>query len=144
MRHIVLLMALVLGLAGCASPSTTNMIGTARAPINVDQVLIYLEEPICFEPIALLTSTSDASFAFTEQAKMDAALQRLREAAAKVGANGVLLKRTGEQQDDSVYVGTGIGRSSGNFGFGINMGKSFGLMDKTAEGVAIWVPQQCD
>lgn len=139
-----LIVALVVTLTACASPSTTNMIGTARAPISADQVLIYLEEPICFEPIALLTSTSDASFAFTEQAKMDAALQRLREAAAKVGANGVLLKRTGEQQDDSVYVGTGIGRSSGNFGLGINMGKSFGLMDKTAEGVAIWVPQQCD
>ena len=139
-----LIVALVVTLTACASPSTTNMIGTARAPISADQVLIYLEEPICFEPIALLTSTSDASFAFTEQAKIDAALQRLREAAAKVGANGVLLKRTGEQRDDSVYVGTGNGRSIGNFGFGINVGKSFGLMDKTAEGVAIWVPQQCD
>lgn len=135
---------IVLALAGCASPSTTNMIGTARAPISADQVLVYLEDPICFEPIALLTSTSDASFAFTEQAKIDAALQRLREAAAAVGANGVLLKRTGEQRDDSVYVGTGVGRSSGNFGFGINVGKSFGLMDKTAEGVAIWVPPNCD
>lgn len=145
MRHCVLLTVLVLGLAGCASPSTTNMIGTARPAISVDQVLVYLEEPICFEPIALLTSTSDASFAFTDQAKIDAAIQRLREAAAGVGANGVLLKRTGEQQDDSVYVGTGMGRSSGNFGFGINVGKSFGLIDKTAEGVAIWVPanQQC-
>ena len=95
-----LIVALVVTLTACASPSTTNMIGTARAPISAEQVLIYLEEPICFEPIALLTSTSDASFAFTEQAKIDAALQRLREAAAKVGANGVLLKRTGEQQDD--------------------------------------------
>lgn len=134
----------LLALVGCASPSTTNMIGTARAPLSADDVLVYLEEPICFEAIALLTATSDASFTFTEQAKIDAALQRLREAAAAVGANGVLLKRTGERRDDSVYVGTGVGRSSGNFGFGINVGKSFGLMDKTAEGVAIYVPQNCD
>ncbi len=138
------IVALLLTLTACASPSTTNMIGTARTPLIAEQVLVYLEEPICFEAIALLTSTSDASFAFTEQAKIDAALQRLREAAAAVGANGVLLKRTGEQRDDSVYLGTGIGRSSGNFGFGINVGKSFGLMDKTAEGVAIWVPETCD
>lgn len=141
---VSLLLTTVLLLAGCASPSTTNMIGTARPAISADQVLVYLEDPICFEAIALLTSTSDASFAFTDQAKIDAAIQRLREAAAAVGANGVLLKRTGEQRDDSVYVGTGLGRSSGNFGFGINVGKSFGLMDKTAEGVAIWVPEKCD
>lgn len=139
-----LLLVWVLLLVGCASPSTTNMIGTARTPVTVDDVLVYLDDPVCFEPIALLTSTSDASFAFTDEAKIDAALQRLREAAAAVGANGVLLKRTGEQRDDSVYVGTGMGRSSGNFGFGINVGKSFGLMDKTAEGVAIWVPEKCD
>lgn len=143
-RKQCFVLATALALVGCATPSTTQMIGTARTPLTADQVLVYLEEPICFEAIALLTATSDDSFAFTDQAKIDAALQRLREAAAAVGANGVLLKRTGEQHDDSVYVGTGIGRSSGNFGFGINIGKSFGLMDKTAEGVAIWVPVKCD
>ncbi|RUO53484.1 hypothetical protein [Pseudidiomarina homiensis] len=143
-RQLVIALTLVVVVAGCASPSTTNMIGTARTPLDASEVLVYLEEPICFEAIALLTATSDASFAFGDQAKIDAVLQRLREAAAAVGANGVLLKRTGEQRDDSVYVGTGLGRSTGNFGFGINIGKSFGLMDKTAEGVAIWVPEQCD
>ncbi|CAB0151363.1 hypothetical protein PSI9734_01752 [Pseudidiomarina piscicola] len=133
----------VVTLAGCASPTTTNMIGTARAPLTADQVSVYLEKPACSEAIALLTATSDASFTFSDQAKMDAALRRLREAAAAVGANGVLLRKTGEQRDDSVYVGSGVGRQTGSVGFGINIGKSFGLMDKTAEGVALWLPPEC-
>ncbi|KFZ29450.1 membrane protein [Pseudidiomarina atlantica] len=142
-RALIVILAMS-ALVGCASPSTTNMIGTARAPLTADQVTVYLQDPACFEAIALLTATSDASFTFSEQAQMDAVLLRLREAAARVGANGVLLKRTGEQRDDSVYVGTGVGGYGGNVGFGINIGKSFGLMDKTAEGVAIWVLENCD
>ena len=40
---------------------------------------------------------------------MDAVVQRLKEQAAKLGANGVLLQATGEKRDSSVYVGTGLG-----------------------------------
>ncbi|WP_241970482.1 hypothetical protein [Pseudidiomarina sediminum] len=126
-------------LAGCASPSTTHMIGQARAPVAPESVLVYVQEPEHYQAIALLTATSDGSWSLGDEAKMNAVLQRLKEAAAKVGANGVLLKATGERRDDSVHVGTGIGRYGGNVGIGLNIGKSFGLTDKTAEGVAIWV-----
>lgn len=125
---------------GCASPSTTNVIGKMRPAIMADEVQVYLQDPESYEPIAFITATSDASWSMTDEAKMNAVLQRLKEAAAAVGANGVLLRQTGERQDDSVRIGTGIGRSTGNFGFGISIGKAFGLTDKTAEGVAIYVP----
>ncbi|MDN7138093.1 hypothetical protein J6J34_07710 [Pseudidiomarina sp. 1ASP75-14] len=134
-----LVLALVIVLAGCASPTTTNMIGTSRTPLQPEQVTVYTQEPACFEPIALVTATSDMSFTFTDQAQMDVVLERLREAAGRVGANGVLLQRTGEERDESVHVGTGVGRQSGSVGFGVNIGKSFGLMEKTAEAAAIWV-----
>ncbi|MFC0445536.1 hypothetical protein ACFOD1_05670 [Pseudidiomarina halophila] len=129
-------------LAGCASPYTTNVIGKTRPAIAPEQVTIYTQEPESFEAIALITATSDASWRLTDEAKMEVVLTRLKEAAGKVGANGVLLRATGEQQDDSVHIGTGVGRSTGNVGFGISLGKTFGLTDKTAEGVAIYVPER--
>ncbi|MCA1767314.1 MAG: hypothetical protein LC639_03690, partial [Idiomarina sp.] len=63
----------------------------------------------------------------------------LKEEAAKVGANGVLLQKTGDKEGNSVYVGTGAGGYSGNVGFGVSVGKAFGLTDKTGEGIAIYV-----
>lgn len=139
MRYLLVVCALLL--TACASPTTTSVIGTKRAAIAPEQVTVYLQEPENYEAIAFITATSDASFSIGDEAKMEAVLRRLKEAAAAVGANGVLLRTTGERQDDSVHVGTGIGRSTGNLGFGISLGKSFGLTDKTAEGVAIYVPK---
>lgn len=136
----IFMIGLVLLLTACASPSTTHVIGQTRPAISPEQVQVYLQDPAEYEPIAMITATSDASFSVGDEAKMNAVIQRLKEAAAKVGANGVLLRRTGERQDDSVNIGTGIGSSTGNFGFGLSIGKSFGLTDKTAEAVAIYVP----
>ncbi|MGQ4277228.1 hypothetical protein ACQ5ES_09305 [Pseudidiomarina sp. E22-M8] len=140
LRTCVAVCAAIL-MVGCASPYTTNVIGKTRPAIAPEQVTIYTQEPETFEAIALITATSDASWRLTDEAKMEAVLSRLKEAAGKVGANGVLLRATGEKQDDSVHIGTGVGRSSGNVDFGISLGKTFGLTDKTAEGVAIYVPE---
>jgi len=129
----------ILFLAGCASPSSSVLIGDARAEIPAEQVKVYLEKPENYEEIALIEATSDSSWSFGEQAKVEAVLQRLKEEAAKVGANGVLLQKTGDKEGNSVYVGTGAGGYSGNVGFGVSVGKAFGLTDKTGEGIAIYV-----
>jgi len=126
-------------LAGCASPSSSVLIGDARPEIPVEQVKVYLEKPDNYEEIALIEATSDSSWSFGEQAKVEAVLQRLKEEAAKVGANGVLLQKTGDKEGNSVYIGTGAGGYSGNVGFGVSVGKAFGLTDKTGEGIAIYV-----
>jgi len=126
-------------LAGCASPSSSVLIGDARPQIPVEQVKVYLEKPESYEEIALIEATSDSSWSFGEKAKVEAVLQRLKEEAAKVGANGVLLEKTGDKEGNSVYVGTGAGGYSGNVGFGVSVGKAFGLTDKTGEGIAIYV-----
>ncbi|RUO66976.1 hypothetical protein [Idiomarina ramblicola] len=129
----------ILLLAGCASPTSSVLIGDARPEIPVEQVKVYVEKPESYEEIALIEATSDSSWSFGEQAKVEAVLQRLKEEAAKVGANGVLLEKTGEKEGNSVYVGTGAGSYSGNVGFGVSVGKAFGLTDKTGEGIAIYV-----
>ena len=133
----VLLFSLVL--TGCASPTSSILIGDARPEIPVAQVKVYLEAPDSYEEIALIEASSDASWSFGEQAKMEAVLKRLKQEAAKVGANGVLLQKTGDKQGESVYVGAGSGGYSGNVGFGVSVGKAFGLTDKTGEGIAIYV-----
>jgi hypothetical protein len=142
MKHNIsygLVFGLALLMAGCASPSSSVLIGDARPEIPVEQVKVYLEKPDNYEEIALIEATSDSSWSFGEQAKMDAVLKRLKQEAAKVGANGILLQKTGEKEGNSVYVGTGAGKYSGNLGLGVSVGKAFGLTDKTGEGIAIYV-----
>ena len=134
-----LVFALMVLMAGCASPSSSVLIGDARPEISAEQVKVYLEKPANYEEIALIEATSDSSWSFGEQAKMDAVLKRLKQEAAKVGANGILLQKTGEKEGNSVYVGTGAGKYSGNLGLGVSVGKAFGLTDKTGEGIAIYV-----
>lgn len=131
-------------LTGCSSPSSSVLIGDARPEINVEQVKVYLDAPENYEEIALVEATSDSSWSFSDKAKMDAVLNRLKEEAAKVGANGILLEKTGDKQGNSVYLGTGTGGYSGNVGFGVSVGKSFGLTDKTGEGIAIYVPSESE
>lgn len=133
------LLLIALALVGCASPTSSILIGDARPEIPVEQVKVYLEAPDSYEEIALIEASSDASWSFGEQAKMEAVLKRLKQEAAKVGANGVLLQKTGDKQGESVYVGAGSGGYSGNVGFGVSVGKAFGLTDKTGEGIAIYV-----
>lgn len=131
---------MLLGLTACSSKPSTVMVGEARPAISVDSVKLYLKEPSQYDTIALVSVSSDGSWSFGDQAQMDAVVQRLKEQAAKLGANGILLQTTGEKRDNSVYVGTGIGSYSGNVGLSVQLGRLFGLTDKTAEGVAIYVP----
>lgn len=134
-----MLVIVCLLLSACASPVSTTLIGAKRPAISPTQVTIYTEKPATYQPIALLSVTSDGSWRVGDEAKMNVVIERLKRAAAEVGANGVLLQSTGERQDDSVYVGTGIGRYSGNVGLNVQLGRLFGLTDKTAEGLAIFV-----
>ena len=65
------LLLIALALVGCASPTSSILIGDARPEIPVEQVKVYLEAPDSYEEIALIEASSDASWSFGEQAKMD-------------------------------------------------------------------------
>jgi uncharacterized protein YbjQ (UPF0145 family) len=52
-------------------------------------VKLYPEPPSDFELIAIISASSDAGL--TEQASVDYAMAELKNQAAKLGANGVLL-----------------------------------------------------
>ncbi|MGB6605488.1 MAG: hypothetical protein WA747_12005 [Steroidobacteraceae bacterium] len=133
--------AVVLALAGCATSSHV-LIGTPRPPIAPENVRVYLQPPPKFEQIATIEATSQGSLALTSQQNMDKAISRLKTEAAKVGANGILLQ--GVQNTQSGTIGTGVGSSSygGGGAVGMSAGGSFGVYNKAAQGIAIYVPPQ--
>jgi hypothetical protein len=127
-------------LVGC-STSSHVMIGTAHPPISPESVRVYLQPPEKYEEIATLDASSQGSFAITSQQNMDKAIARLKEEAAKLGANGILLQGVQDQQSGS--IGTGVGSSSygPSSSTGVGVGGSFGIYNKAAHGIAIFVLQ---
>ena len=92
-------------LMGCASGSSI-VVGTTREPTDPNQVKLYLESPKNYGIIGIVSASSDAGW--TEQQSVDYAVQELKNQAAKLGANGVLIESTGEQTS-TVIGGYGTG-----------------------------------
>lgn len=99
MKFIASLLALAI-LSGCATSSV--VVGKVRPAIAPADVKIYVRAPAKYEEIALLETSSNTSWAFSEQGKMDAVIANMKAEAARLGANGVLLSGTGNQQQTSM------------------------------------------
>lgn len=135
-RSAMLVLCAILA-GGCANTSHV-ITGQPREPIDPSQVTIYTAAPPQYEEIAVIDASSQMSFAFGDQNKMDAVMQRLKREAAALGANGVLLQSTGST--GSGGVGTGVGVSSYGGGVGVGTGISLSSPAKTGRGLAIHVP----
>lgn len=133
-------MSLLLGLAAC-STSSHVLVGTPRPPISPDSVRVYLQPPPKYETIATINASSQGSLALTSQQNMDKAIARMKNEAAKLGANGVLLQGVADQQSGAIGLGGGNTSFSGNSAVGVGAGGSFGLYNKATQGLAIYVPQ---
>ena len=92
-RNIIIFL-IAISMMACASGSSI-VVGEVRAPIDPDQVKLYLEAPANFEIIGIVNASSDAGW--TEQGSLDYAVQELKNQAAKLGANGVFIETTGDQ-----------------------------------------------
>lgn len=138
-RRLVWLMSVTtFALAACATSHV--MIGPARPPITPDQVTIYFHPPqIKYEEIALIETSSKNGFGFTAQGKTDLVIRRLKEEAAKLGANGVLLEGIGDEPGGSVSTGFGQASVAGGQAYGSGIGVSGNVMHKAGSGVAIYV-----
>lgn len=88
-----LFVALIFVLTGCASGSHI-LIGNVRQPIPVSEVKVYLDEPEKYEVIALVRGESVSGW--TQQQDTNNALNTMKEEAAKLGANGVILTNVSE------------------------------------------------
>lgn len=132
--RIAALGAVLLVLTGCAGTQKV-MLGQARTPIDPTQVQIYSTPPVGSVEIAQLESTSAVGFG--TQGQTDAAVARLKQEAAKLGANGVVLMGVGSS-------GSPVGMSVGAGSYGSHSGGGVGIgiptTQKRAAGVAIYVP----
>ncbi len=132
----------ILLLAGCAG-SSTRLLAPARPAIDPAAVRIYRTPPQHYQEIAALDATSGAKFVRGSQQGEAEALQRLKEEAAKVGANGVLLTLVGDRSRGVLGVGVGGGGiSSGHRTFVAGEGSVSGgvpIVQNSAQGIAIYV-----
>jgi hypothetical protein len=131
MKKGIFLAVLPLMLAGCAATSSI-MVGTPRPAIAPDQVRIYLTPPARYEEIAVVDASSRSSWAIGDQAKMDVVVKRMKEEAAKLGANGILLRSSGDRHAGSVGAVSGVGSPS--------LLASESVFEKAGSGIAIYVP----
>jgi uncharacterized protein YbjQ (UPF0145 family) len=128
-----------LSLAACASDSIV-VTGTARPPISPAEVRIYSRPPPAFEEIAILNASKSSAFTSGGQKTVDKVIAGLKEQAAKLGANGVILEGFSDSQTGSVGSGVGSSSVSNNSAVGVGVGGSLGIYKKTGHGVAIFVP----
>ena len=145
MPPIVLAVAgasLMAALAGCAS-SQVAVVGRARPAISPDQVQIYLQPPASkYDEIANLSASSRGSLSITTAGRMDKVIQRLKNEAAKLGANGILLHGVGDQAGGSVGAGISTETNSGHSPYGLGFGASAFFLRMSGDGVAIYVEPQ--
>ena len=128
-----------LALAACAT-DTIVLTGSARPPISPADVRIYSHPPQVFEEIAILNASKSSAFTTGGQQTVDKVIEGLKEQAAKVGANGIILEGFSDRQTGSVGSGVGGDSVSRNSAVGVGVGGSLGIYKKTGHGRAIFVP----
>jgi len=131
---------LAAGLAACAASDSFVLLGTQRPPISPADVKIYSHPPPNFEEIAMLNASSKSVFSPGGQGAVDKVIEGLKEEAAKLGANGVILQGFSDRETGSLGTGVGGGSASGNSAVGVGVGGSLGIYKKTGQGMAIYVP----
>jgi len=139
--RLIVLAQVALSLIACA-PSSHVVVGKVHPPITPAEVRIYSHPPPYFEEIALLDASADHMFGPGGQPTVDKVIQRLKEEAAKLGANGIILEGMFDQQTGSVGGGSGSASASGNTAVGVGVGGSLGIYKKTGHGRAIFVPPE--
>ena len=90
-------------IAGCAE-GTVVVTGERRAAISAEKVQLYAVAPqIPYQIIALVNASSGNGW--TDQQSIDYAIDELKNQAAAVGANGVILGQPGSKTGGFVMIG---------------------------------------
>lgn len=129
--------------AGCAG-SSARLLAPARPAVSPATVRVYQVPPRHYQEIALLDATAGPRFFHGTPEGEAEAIQRLKEAAAKVGANGLLLTLVGDRPSGTLGVGIGGGGiSAGRRNVVAGGGSASGaapIVRNSAQGIAIYVP----
>ena len=138
-RHLFILASLFFTMLSACAPSSHVLVGTTRPPISPSAVNVYLKPPAAFQEIAILNASADSMFGSGGQTSVNKVIERLKEDAAKLGANGIILEGLSDQQVAALGGGTGSTSYSGNTAVGVGVGGSFGIFKKTGHARAIFV-----
>jgi hypothetical protein len=138
-RLLALCGVIALCVAACATDSVV-VTGRVRPAISPTEVKLYSQPPAMFEEIAVLNASKSSAFTTGGQKTVDKVIAGLKEQAAKVGANGLILEGFSDRQTGSVGSGVGSSSYSSNSAVGVGVGGSLGIYKKTGHGVAIFVP----
>lgn len=133
-RRLILALSTFALLGGCASTDKL-MLGEARAPIDPSEVRIYRAPP----PGAIEIAEIDASSAigFGTKGQDAAVMDRLRQEAAALGANGLLILGRGDSRSP---VGMSVGGGSYGRNSAVGIGIGIPTTQKQATAVALYVP----
>lgn len=124
-------------LAGCATSSQV-LTGTPRAAIAATEVRVYTQAPPSFEEIAVLNASRRCISSAGERA-IQKMIERMKNQAALLGANGLLLEDFSDAQDFSLGTSLGSESYTHNGSISVGAGGSLGVVKKTARGRAIVV-----
>jgi uncharacterized protein YbjQ (UPF0145 family) len=138
-RILALSSLVALGVAACATDSVI-VTGNPHPPISPAEVKIYSQPPPMFEEIAILNASKSVAFTTGGQKTVDKVIEGMKEEAAKVGANGIILEGFSDRQTGALGGGTGSTSYSSNSAVGVGVGGSLGIYKKTGHGRAIFVP----
>jgi hypothetical protein len=129
----------ILLLAGCAS--SYELIGKTRPPISATEVQLYLEPPKReYQQIAIIKTSSKRSFSFGSQGKAEVVVRRLKAQAAKLGANGVLLKQITDEPEGAAVAGVGTSYEGARGSVDLGVSASALLMKRYGHAIAIYLP----
>ncbi|MFC3552475.1 hypothetical protein ACFOLC_15835 [Lysobacter cavernae] len=134
----------IVGLAVIASACASShvLVGTAREPIELEQVKVYLEPPTKYETVALLEASDLGANGFSAQSRMNKVMKRLKAEAADLGANGILLQGIDTQHTGSIGSGYANTSISGNSAYTSGVGYSAAQVSKVGKAIAIYVPTE--
>jgi hypothetical protein len=128
-------LALPVLLFGCSSGSHV-VTGQQMPELEVEQVAIFEQAP-AFDYKVVGTVKASSDNGFTEDSRKEKATQELKEQAAKIGANGVILDEVTQLSFRRLGTGVGISAGSGG-GIGTSIGSSFSFPTTEAKGTAIF------
>jgi hypothetical protein len=125
-------------LAGCAT-SGQILTGTPRAPIAANEVRVYTQAPPSFEEIAVLEASRPSVSSAGGERAIQKMIVSMKNQAALLGANGLLLEDFSDAQDFSLGTSLGSDSYTHNGSISVGAGGSLGVVQKTAKGRAVFV-----
>ena len=132
--------ALLLSVVGCVT--SRQLTGAVRPPISPEHVQLFLEPPLrAYREIAIIDTSSKHSLAFSAEGKADVVIRRLKEEAAKLGANGLVLQEIADGPIRSVGTGLSADMEGARGTISLGVFGSTLTAQKFGRGVAVYLEQ---